>query len=279
MRRSGVGAPGDPKVAVRDHFDRDVHGYLGAYSAGAAGARSEIFRARRRAVLDLLGAPLGQVLDVGSGPGVFTRALLERDADCWVVDLAPEMVRVARDLMHGDPRAHRVRHAVADADGLPFRDGAFDAVLCIGVFQYLAVTTNALGELARVTRPGGRVIISFPNQRSPLNVIHRVVVGALRRARERLGRVGIELGRGESRLTFREDVPSASFRVDDIAMACRRAGLRPDAVVHLSLHFPFAIPGLGTPLRAWNRIANRVLDSGRLRTWGREIVMTTTRER
>ena len=57
----------DTKAAVRDYFNRDVSGYRRAYSA-PDGARAEIFRERRRLVLELLRRPVGRVLGIGSGP-------------------------------------------------------------------------------------------------------------------------------------------------------------------------------------------------------------------
>lgn len=267
----------NPKAAVRNYFDRDVVGYLGAYS-WVGHARGEIFRERRRLVLELVRKPIGRVLDVGSGPGIFTEALLEMGGDCWVVDLSPKMVIAGRDQLVGHPEAYRVHHEVADVEFLPFRDRIFDTVLCVGVLQYLSEPDAALRELARVTRLGGQVIISFLNRQSPLNVIHRGVVSALRAGRAGLRRVGIEVRPLESRLTFRDDIPNMSFVVGQIEVECGRVGLRPNCFVYQSLHFPFAIPGLRGPLRAWDHIANGLFRLGWLRTWGREAIIRLIRD-
>jgi SAM-dependent methyltransferase len=55
----------------------------------------------------------------------------------------------------------------ARAEALPFRPAAFDAVLAMGVLEYLDDPGAALDELCRVTKPGGRVIVTMPNRLSP----------------------------------------------------------------------------------------------------------------
>jgi SAM-dependent methyltransferase len=47
---------------------------------------------------------------------------------------------------------------------LPFRDGVFDVVLCVGVLSYLREDGRAIAELGRVVRPGGAVVIALPNR-------------------------------------------------------------------------------------------------------------------
>ena len=268
----------DSKAAVQSYFDQDVRGYLRAYSRTGQ-ARGEIFRERRGLVLSLLQEPVGRVLDVGSGPGVFTKALLERGGDCWVVDLSPQMILVSRDQWVGSPEARRVHYGIADIESLPFDDGAFDTALCIGVLQYLAAPEVALRELSRVTRPGGQVVISFPNRRSPLNLFHQFVLLAMRTLWRGLRRVGIKRRPDESRLTFRQDIPNRSFLLDQIEVPSRQVGLRLDRRITHSLHFPFRIPGLAGPLRMWDRLAHRFSRAGWFETWGREVIVRFVRDR
>jgi SAM-dependent methyltransferase len=178
----------------------------------------------------------------------------------------------------GHPKARRVHYGIADVEFLPFCDCTFDTVLCVGVLQYLGAPDAALKELARVTRSGGQVIITFPNRRSPLNVLHGGAVSMLRAGRAWLRRVGIEVWPVESRLTFRDDIPNMSFVPAQIEAESGRVGFRPDCLVYYSLHFPFSIPGLRGPLRAWNHMANHLFRSGRLQTWGREVIVRLIRD-
>lgn len=94
-----------------------------------------------------------RVLDLGTGTGKAARLVAERfaEADVVGVDLAPAMVEQARRLLPAQ-LAGRVRFEVADASELPFGDGAFDLVVLLNMIPFFA-------ELARVTAPGGTVVV------------------------------------------------------------------------------------------------------------------------
>lgn len=103
-----------------------------------------LYRALRAAAAKHL---RGRVLDAGAGRRAY-RAMLEGCCDaCESLDIAD-----AEGLDH-----------VADlqATGLP--DGAYDAVFCTQVLQHLPEPGLALGEIARILKPGGRVVISAPH--------------------------------------------------------------------------------------------------------------------
>lgn len=101
-----------------------------------------------------------RVLDAGCGTGRFTAALERRAALLAGVDLDLAMLAVA---------ARRVRAPLlaADVGELPFRDGAFDVTIAVTVCEFTASPAALVAELARVTRPGGRVVIGALNRRSP----------------------------------------------------------------------------------------------------------------
>ena len=93
-------------------------------------------------------------LDAGCGTGANLQLLGAAGRRAVGVDLAPAAVTLARE------RGAR-RLAVADVNQLPFPAGAFDLVLCADVFECVEVDERAaLAELARVTRPGGRIIVA-----------------------------------------------------------------------------------------------------------------------
>ncbi len=121
------------------------------------------------ALRDLLGAPLGRVLDVGTGTGRMAE-LFEPTAETVVaLDNSPEMLRLARArLQHLAPG--RVELVQGDFAELPFADAAFDTVLFHQVLHYAQSPEAVLAEAARVTRPGGRVaIVDFaPHDREDL---------------------------------------------------------------------------------------------------------------
>jgi SAM-dependent methyltransferase len=109
----------------------------------------------------LLGLAEGDhVLDVGCGTGEDARALagLVRDVAVVGIDVSVEKIREAQARTLGLPRP--VEFRVGDACGLPFDDATFDACRADRVFHHLAAPGAALREMARVTRPGGRVVVS-----------------------------------------------------------------------------------------------------------------------
>lgn len=98
-------------------------------------------------------ARAGRVLDVGCGPGALTGELVRRvDASAvTAVDPSEPFVRAARERHPGVD----VRRASAEA--LPFPDHSFDATLAQLVVHFMRDPIAGLGEMARVTRPGGVV--------------------------------------------------------------------------------------------------------------------------
>jgi len=107
-----------------------------------------------------------RVLDAGCGTGRFTAAFERPAARLAGVDLDPAMLTVA---------ARRVRAPLlaADAGELPFRDAAFDVTIAVTVCEFTASPAALVAELARVTRPGGRVVIGALNRRSAWGLARR----------------------------------------------------------------------------------------------------------
>jgi SAM-dependent methyltransferase len=103
---------------------------------------------------DLAGVRAGQrVLDVGCGPGALTAVLVDRvgaDAVC-AVDPAPPFVAAIRERLPGV----EVRRGTAEE--LPYDDAVFDAAAAQLVVHFMTDPVAGLGEMRRVTRPGGVV--------------------------------------------------------------------------------------------------------------------------
>jgi SAM-dependent methyltransferase len=109
------------------------------------------------------------VLDVGCGPGALTAELVSRlgSAAVWAVDPSEGFVEAAR-LRH--PGVHVT---TAPAEQLPFEDRRFDAALAQLVVHFMADPVKGLGEMLRVTRPGGTVaacVWDHAGGRGPLGV-------------------------------------------------------------------------------------------------------------
>lgn len=92
-----------------------------------------------------------RVLDVGTGEGQIARLLVERGATV-VAGIDPTANQIV-EAMHrgGGPVYGR-----AGADALPFPDASFDAVVACLVFEHIEAVDDAIDEVARVLRPGGR---------------------------------------------------------------------------------------------------------------------------
>jgi demethylmenaquinone methyltransferase/2-methoxy-6-polyprenyl-1,4-benzoquinol methylase len=93
------------------------------------------------------------VLDLGAGTGVSTQELAKSGAGVIGVDISLGMLAVGRRVRP------QVKLVAADALALPFPDKTFDAVTASFVLRNVANTPAALRELARVTKPGGRMVI------------------------------------------------------------------------------------------------------------------------
>jgi SAM-dependent methyltransferase len=113
----------------------------------------------------------GVVIDVGCGTGRALPALRRAVGPHGTVialDLTPEMLRCAR----AQSRAARAALVLADARHLPLADASVDAVFAAGLIMHLPDTEAGLRQLARVTRPGGLLILFHPSGRAALAARH-----------------------------------------------------------------------------------------------------------
>jgi SAM-dependent methyltransferase len=111
-------------------------------------------------------------LDVGCGSGMAVQLAAARGATVSGIDAAEALVDVARSrVTQGD-------FHIGDLELLPFADGIFDVVTGFNAFQYAANPVIALKQAARVTKPGGAVVVMTWG--SPEGMQAASVLGALR---------------------------------------------------------------------------------------------------
>jgi 2-polyprenyl-3-methyl-5-hydroxy-6-metoxy-1,4-benzoquinol methylase len=110
------------------------------------------------AALELAPAPNAgaRLLELGAGHCEMARLFRERGWRVHTADLEPACVREAAGL--GFPSVQ-----VDLNDGLPFADAALDLVVMLEVLEHVLRAEVALAEVARVLRPGGRLLLSTPN--------------------------------------------------------------------------------------------------------------------
>jgi len=136
----------DPaRVAAEYASERGLEGRREAYRY------AEGPDAREVALAAIAEAAPAEVLEVGCGPGELAVEIASRTgARVCALDLSPRMVELAR--------ARGVEARVGDVQELPFEDGGFDCAVAAWMLYHVPDVDRALAELARVLRPGGRLV-------------------------------------------------------------------------------------------------------------------------
>ena len=186
-----------------------------------------LFDEMTRQTLDLCrAAPGRRVLDVASGVGQDARALAERGATAVAAEPSARMLALAR-LKDAESESDAAPlHVRGWADGLPFATGSFDAVYCKGALDHFDTPERAIAEMARVTRPEGRVVLAIANFESL----------ACRLARG-LERLRVRLGGAPRRGRRPYDVPHDHFTRYELGLMHEQAAasLEVDRVVGVSM--------------------------------------------
>jgi SAM-dependent methyltransferase len=97
------------------------------------------------------------VLDAACGTGRHTAFLCEQGHDVIGLDASPEMLALAR------AKAPRARYVEADLQHIPLDDASVDAAVCALALSHAQDMRPGVEELARVLRPGGRLVVSNPH--------------------------------------------------------------------------------------------------------------------
>ena len=154
-------SPGEAYTAVSGGYDAlltDANVATKLYNKAVWGISDMDYVPR---VMDLLQKPLtGTLLDVPVGTAVFTRELYWSNPglDIYSLDYSPGMIVKAKERL---AELENVTFIRGDAGNLPFEDGSFDTVLSMNGFHAFPDKTAAVSELARVLKPGGRLVSCF----------------------------------------------------------------------------------------------------------------------
>src|SRR5262245_954536 len=96
-----------------------------------------------------------RILDVGTGTGSVASTLAAAMASSEIVGIDPSEAFIAH--AKNNARSDRLRFEVGDAQALRHKDAAFDQVMSLLVMNFIPDHQKAIGEMRRVTRPGGAV--------------------------------------------------------------------------------------------------------------------------
>ena len=138
----------DPEV-VRAEYSTEV---------GLEARRAAFATATGPSALDVLFAAVAEAqprscLEVGCGPGQMAARIAEElRVELVAIDISPRMVELAR--------GRGVDARLGDVQELPFADGSFDCAVAAWMLYHVPDLDRGLGELARVLRPGGRLVAS-----------------------------------------------------------------------------------------------------------------------
>lgn len=148
-------------AAIRDARDAAAEHYFARHAGewdelrALHSADAEVERRLAEALAD---APLGHLLDIGTGTGRIAEFFADRAERIVALDKNLEMLRVARAKLQHLPAA-QIELVQGDFAELPFADASFDTVILHQVLHFAPDPAPALAEAARVLRTGGRIAI------------------------------------------------------------------------------------------------------------------------
>lgn len=105
-----------------------------------------------------------QVLDVACGQGFFSRALHTAGAKVTGIDIAPELIEIAKKAGPAD-----ISYLVASADRIPLSDTTYDAAICVLALQNIKNLSGTLEQVSKLLKKGGvfAIVLNHPGFRIP----------------------------------------------------------------------------------------------------------------
>lgn len=150
----------------RKHFDMLIDEIGETYYGNLRPVARIRFTRKAEAVLRLIkGKKKQKILEYGCGTGILARYLLQLEPDLAIegVDISPKAIAVAKKTLKKYKNAH---FQAADALHMPFKDNAFDFVVGNSILHHIDLP-NALKEIVRVLKPGGKIWFCEPNMLNP----------------------------------------------------------------------------------------------------------------
>jgi ubiquinone/menaquinone biosynthesis C-methylase UbiE len=181
-------SPVDPQASVNIHFESAASHWERIYHQ--ATVHGHIYQDRMAMALqwveDLRLPRAAHLLEIGCGAGFATAALAKRGYRIDALDSVPAMINLTTKRLADAGAAERVRMVLGDVRHLPMSDHSFDLVFALGVLPWLDDPVAAVREMARVTRPGGCVLVSTDNSVHLDEILDPAQAPILRPVRRRL---------------------------------------------------------------------------------------------
>lgn len=141
----------DHERSIVDQFTRQAAPFADAAHHNDEDALKQILRVAAPRKTD-------RVLDVACGPGIVARVIAPHVATITGVDITPAMLAEAGKRAEAAGITN-VAWREGDATRLPFADASFDLVVTRYSFHHFVCPARVLGEMVRVCRPGGRIVV------------------------------------------------------------------------------------------------------------------------
>lgn len=144
-------------ASIANSYDENVHVTFDLFNESELDVRLSM--------INLLNLNVrSKVLEISAGTGKDSELIVKRldeNGELWLLDISPDMLAQAKEKIGKYPA--RTEAAIGDACHLPYGDNYFDALYCFAGIGHFTDQKSALKEMARVVRPGGRVVFSEKN--------------------------------------------------------------------------------------------------------------------
>ena len=144
-----------------DKFDELAHRWCDP--SGPQKALHAMNPARLGYVADRVPLRGARVLDVGCGGGLLSEAMARAGADVTAIDLAPELLKIAR--LHGLESGIRVDYRLTSIESLlATGEAPYDAITCMEMLEHVPDPSAIIATCASLLKPGGRLLVSTLNR-------------------------------------------------------------------------------------------------------------------